>query len=251
MRINRFLSHAGIGSRRKVEEFVLEGLVRVNGRIVRELSTTIDPDSDIVEFRNRRVIIQKYHYLILNKPKGFITTVSDERGRKHVMELIPERYAKSGVVPVGRLDKETEGLLLLTNDGDVAYVLTHPKFQVEKEYLVELDRALDDVSRRQIEKGVLIEGERTGPAEIRKLNEAGTRFLLKIREGKKRQIRISFGKFSYKIKKLKRISFGPLKIGTLPSGSYRELKRGEVRLLRKLAEASLQNLHKDATKKST
>lgn len=244
MRINRFLSHAGIGSRRKVEEFVLDGFVRVNGRIVRDLSTIIDPDNDVVEFRNRRIIIKKYHYLLLNKPKGYITTVSDERGRKHVMELIPERYGKAGVVPVGRLDKDTEGLLLLTNDGDVAYVLTHPKFQVEKEYLVELDRALDDVSRRQIEKGVLIEGERTGPAEITRVNEAGTRVLLKIREGKKRQIRISFSKFSYKVKKLKRISFGPLKVGTVPSGSYRELKDREIKMLRKLTEASLMKKNK-------
>ncbi len=238
MRINRFLSHAGIGARRKVEEFVLGGLIRVNGQIVRDLSTMIDPDSDVVEFRNRRIIITKYHYLLLNKPKGYITTVSDERGRKHVMELIPERYGKAGVVPVGRLDKDTEGLLLLTNDGDVAYVLTHPKFQVEREYFVELDRTLDDSSRRHIEKGVVIEGKRTGAAKIARINEAGTRVLLKIREGKKRQIRISFSKFSYKVKKLKRIAFGPLKLGSLTSGSYRELKSGEIKLLRKLVESS-------------
>lgn len=247
MRINRFLSHAGIGSRRKVEEFVLCGFIRVNGKVVRDLSTTINPDSDVVEFKNNRIIIKKYYYLLLNKPKGYITTVSDERGRKHVMELIPERYGKAGVVPVGRLDKDTEGLLLLTNDGDVAYVLTHPKFEVVKEYLVELDRALDDASRRQIEKGILIEGKRTGPAEIKRVNEAGTRLLLKIREGKKRQIRISFSKFSYKVKKLKRISFGPLKIGSLPSGAYRELKIGEIKVLKKIAESSLYQNDKGIT----
>jgi pseudouridine synthase len=244
MRINRFLSHAGIGSRRKVEEFVRSGLVRVNGKVVRDLSTTINPDADVVEFRNRRVIIKKYYYLLLNKPRGYITTVSDERGRKQVMELVPERYRIAGVVPVGRLDKDTEGLLLLTNDGDVAYVLTHPKFQIVKEYLVEIDRALDEAVKLKIENGVFIAGEKTAPAEINRMNEAGTLLNLKIREGKKRQIRISFNVFSYRVKKLKRISFGPLKLRSLPSGSYRELKEGEIRSVRKLAEELLQGIKK-------
>ncbi|MCX7678769.1 MAG: rRNA pseudouridine synthase [Spirochaetes bacterium] len=237
MRINRFLAHAGMGSRRKVEEFIRKGFVRVNGNVVKDLSKVVDPNVDVIEFKNKRVAIKRYYYLVLNKPKGYLTTVSDNYGRKHVMQLIPEQYKKAGVVPVGRLDKDTEGLLLFTNDGDVAYILTHPKFGVSKEYIVELDKPLADRDKKKIEGGVCIEKLRTNPAEIRMLDQTNRRLIIKITEGKKRQIRITFGLFSYKIKKLKRIGFGPLKLGNLHSGSYRVLKDREAQHLKKFTRA--------------
>lgn len=241
MRINRFLSRAGIGSRRKVEEYIKKGFVRINGKVVRDFVKIVDPSVDVVEFKNRRVIIEKYYYLLVNKPKGYLTTVQDEYGRKHVMHLIPVRYRKAGVVPVGRLDKDSEGLLLLTNDGGMAYVLTHPKFEVVKEYIVELNKPLEEHDKKKIESGVTIDGKKTKEAKIQILNEYGTRLLMKISEGKKRQIRITFRLFSYYVKKLKRVGFGPLKLGSLPSGSYRILKDNELKQLKKF----IKKLRKD------
>jgi 16S rRNA U516 pseudouridylate synthase RsuA-like enzyme len=159
MRINQFLSHAGIGSRRKVEEFILSGRIKVNGRKIDDLSLRIDPDGDVIEYQNRRVVIIKYHYIMLNKPKGVITSVNDEKNRPIVMDLLPERYRFAGVVPVGRLDKDTTGLLLMTNDGDMAHMLTHPKFGVDKEYVVELDKPLDEETQKKLEKGVFIQDQ--------------------------------------------------------------------------------------------
>jgi 16S rRNA U516 pseudouridylate synthase RsuA-like enzyme len=126
MRINKYLSLCGLGSRRKVEELVEKGRIRVNGDVVRDLSCRIDPDTDTVELDGAALNLQRYYYIMLNKPKGYITSVSDELGRAVVMNLIPEKYRRAGVVPVGRLDKDSEGLLLLTNDGDIAYRLTPP-----------------------------------------------------------------------------------------------------------------------------
>lgn len=234
MRINQFLSHAGVGSRRKVEEFILEGLVRINGKIVTELSTTLDPDADVVVFKKKRIIIERYYYLLLNKPKGYITTMDDLQNRPKVIDLIPDRYRLAGVVPVGRLDKDTEGLLLLTNDGEVAYVLTHPKYEVNKEYVVELDRPLEEEAAVKIKKGVFMYGRRTNPAEITYLDDSRKKLRLKIREGKKRQIRITFSKFSYKVKKLKRITFGPLQLKGIHSGSFRVLNHREISVLKKV-----------------
>ena len=241
MRINQFLSHAGIGSRRKVEKFILDGMVKINGSVVTDLSTTVDPDSDVVTYGKRRVIIERYYYLLLNKPKGYITTVDDQFDRPKVMDLIPERFRHAGVVPVRRLDRDTEGLLLLTNDGDVAYVLTHPKFEVDKEYIVELDRPLDEEDAIKIRKGVRMYGRKTNPAETTFLDASRQRLRLKIREGKKRQIRITFSMFSYKVKKLKRISFGPLAIRGVNSGSFRPLKEREVATLKKLTALALKS----------
>lgn len=239
MRINQFLSHAGIGSRRKVEEFIREGMVKVNGKVIADLSTSIDPDTDVVIFRRKRVIIERYYYLLLNKPKGYITTMDDIYNRPKVVDLIPERYKLAGVVPVGRLDRDTEGLLLMTNDGEVAYVLTHPRFEMDKEYIVELDKPLEQEAADKIKKGVFMYGKRTNPAEIAYMDDSRQRLRLKIREGKKRQIRITFGIFSYKVKKLKRISFGPLVLHGVNSGSFRLLKDREITILKKLTSKAL------------
>ncbi len=234
IRINKYLSLCGMGSRRKVEKYILSGRIKINGRISKSFSAQVDINSDTVELDNRIIVHNSdNYYLILNKPRGYITTMDDEKGRPTVMDLVPERYKNAFVFPVGRLDKDTEGLLLITNDGDFAYYLTHPKFGVEKEYLIELDNPLDEKHKIKIEKGIFIEGKKTNPAKI-EFHSKSKKFLkMIISEGKKRQIRLTFKKFSYSVKKLKRISFGPLKLGRLESGSYRLLKRNELKILNK------------------
>ena len=233
MRINKYLSGCGLGSRRKVEELILDGRVRVNGKVIGDLSCTVDPDNDIVECNRSRIVLKRYYYLILNKPRGYITSMKDEHGRAIVMDLIHEKYITAGVVPVGRLDKDSEGLLLLTNDGDTAYKLTHPRFDIEKQYVVIIDEPLDDKARRSIVKGVYLYGEKTKPAELYPLDREGLQWRMHIREGKKRHIRMTFQKFGFKVKRLKRVTFGPISLAGLNSGEFRLLKESEIKTLKK------------------
>lgn len=236
MRINKYLSGCGLGSRRKVEEFILEGRVKVNGKIIRDLSCIVDPDKDVIEFNRSRIELKRYYYLLLNKPRGYITSMHDEHGRAIVIDLIHEKYITAGVVPVGRLDKDSEGLLLLTNDGDTAYKLTHPRFDIEKQYVVTIDAPLDDKTRQSIMKGVYLYGEKTKPAELHPVDREGLQWRMHIREGKKRHIRMTFQKFGFKVKRLKRITFGPLQLSGLNSGEFRLLKESEIRALKKTVQ---------------
>ncbi len=235
-RINKYLTLCGLGSRRKVEELILAGEIRVNGSVVKDLSTIIDTDKDIVKHLGETLkTISTSYYLMLNKPKGYITTLSDEKGRATVMGLLPEKFKRSGVVPVGRLDKDTEGLLLFTNDGDLAHMLTGPSFKVKKEYLVELDKPLEESDRQIIEKGYFVHQikTRTKPATV--TVEGKSRLFVKVLiiEGKKRQIRYSFQNLGYKVLKLKRTGYGPLSLGRLNKGDHRLLKTAEVKMLKK------------------
>ncbi|MFH0977284.1 MAG: pseudouridine synthase [Spirochaetota bacterium] len=234
IRINKYLSLCGLGSRRKVEEYILKNKVKINGIPVHSLSSLIDTENDKVEV-NSIVLnsFSKKYVIILNKPKGYITSLEDEHKRPIVMDLIPERFKKAMVSPVGRLDKDSEGLLLLTNHGDLAYRLTHPKFGIKKEYIVELNKSLGEEDRLKIEKGVYLYGERTNPSKIEPIDYEKKVIKVIISEGKKRHIRLTFGKFSYKVKKLKRIAFGPIKLRNLYSGSYRLLKEDEIKKLHK------------------
>jgi pseudouridine synthase len=234
IRINKYLSLCGLGSRRKTEAFISSGRIKINGRINKSLHQMVDYDADTVELDNKKINPSIDHfYIILNKPRGYITSLSDDRGRDVVMDLIPERYVKASVFPVGRLDMDTEGLLLFTNDGYLAYKLTHPKFEVTKEYLVKLNRPLKEQDKARIESGVIIEGIKTNPARI-ELSEYSDQFLkIIIAEGKKRQIRLTFRNFNYEVKSLKRIAFGSLSLGRLKSGAYRKLKDREIQSLKK------------------
>jgi 23S rRNA pseudouridine2605 synthase len=237
VRINKFLAACGLGSRRKVESLVLEGRVKVNGTVVADLSFRVDPGKDSVIVNRTRVsVIPRFYYLMLNKPKGYLTTAEDVEGRAIVLNLIPDRFRDIGVFPVGRLDKDTEGLLLLTNDGDVAYTLTHPKFGIEKEYIVNLDRPLDPKDQERLEKGIFLYGKMTNRASITPVSPIRDAIRITISEGKKRQIRIMFSSRGYKVKKLQRVRFGPITLGGLHSGEYRALKPGEVKLLRRLVK---------------
>lgn len=233
MRINKYLALCGLGSRRKVEEHITGGRVRVNGKTVTDLSRDINPEADIVEFNRKRMTPQsRFLYIMLNKPKGYITSMKDEENRDVVMDLIPERYRDAGVFPVGRLDRDTEGLLLFTNDGDLAQRLMHPRYGVMKEYVVRLDRTIEKADRLKMQAGIRVDGKKTAPSLISLLDRPGRTVKMVISEGKKRQVRLTFEKFGYEVEKLRRTALGPLHLTGLKSGSCRQLKEKEIRALR-------------------
>lgn len=237
-RINKYLALCGLGSRRKVEEIILQRRITVNGVETFDLACQIDTDRDEVCLDGKRVIpYDRFYYLILNKPKGYITTLQDEQGRPIVMDLIMEKYIRAGVFPVGRLDKDSEGLLILTNDGELANVLTHPNFSVPKEYFVELNKPLDQKIKERIERGVMLYSRKTKPAEIQYLDQSGKQIRMTISEGKKRQIRVIFQNFHYRVKKLKRTAYGPLKLTGIPSGTFRLMRPREISALKKMTHS--------------
>ena len=235
VRINKFLTLCGLGSRRKVEELILSGEIKLNGKTVKDLSTIVDSETDVVKFNGELLkTINVSYYLMLNKPKGYITTLSDEKGRAIVMNLIPEKFKRSGVVPIGRLDKDTEGLLLFTNDGQLAHKLTGPSFKVKKEYLVQLDKPLEENDRLIIEKGYFVHQikAKTKPAIVSIVEKSRLFVKIIIIEGKKRQIRYSFKNLGYNVLKLKRTGYGPISLGRLNKGDHRILKTSEVKILK-------------------
>ncbi len=240
VRLNKYLTLCTLGSRRKVEELITSGKISINGSVVTNLATVIDTGIDRVVF-NGEVLnpIDKNFYLMLNKPGGYVTTLNDEKGRATVMDLIPERFTKAGVMPVGRLDKDTEGLLFLTNDGALAYKLTRPAFKVPKEYIVDIDKPLEETDRQRLEKGYFVHQIKikTGAASVEIIDNRGYTVRMIIREGKKRQIRYSFRNLGYKVLKLKRVAYGPISLGRLNRGEYRLLKESEVKQLIKSTES--------------
>jgi len=235
IRINRYLARCGIGSRRSVEQLIRDGRISVNGEKIGKFTILINPDVDIVEYDNRELKpIQNKYYLILNKPKGYITSMKDTRGRPIVMDLIPEKYKRSGVFPIGRLDRDTEGILLLTNDGEIAYRLTHPKFGIQKKYLVTLDKPLDKKVKSKIERGIILYGEKTKPALVSYSDENRRTVTITLSEGKKRQIRMTFKNFGYHVIRLQRYAYGPLTLRGIDPGSTRVLRKHEIASLHQL-----------------
>ncbi len=220
-----------------MEELISSGRVSINGKKVTALGTLVEPgdrvalDGSPVEPRTG------HHYLILHKPRGYVTTVSDDRGRLTVMDLIPEKYRRAGVFPVGRLDRDTSGLLLFTNDGDLAYRLNKPQFHVTKEYEVVLDRPLEEADRAVIARGVYIHQLeiKTGPARVECVDEARLRVRVVLTEGKNRQIRYTFLNLGYKVKSLERTAYGMLSLRRLKKGAHRTLTETEIRNLKKAA----------------
>ncbi len=236
IRLNKYLSLCGLGSRRGVEELVLSGQIMINNRQAGSLSVYVDTENDSVYYRNRKLKpVENFQYLILNKPKGYITTRDDELDRPKVMDLIPERYRNAGLFPVGRLDKDTEGLLVFTNDGSLAQKLSRPRYKVKKEYLVHLDRPLEKKDKEKIEKGVFIHQLKlkTGAARLEAVDDSWQRIRFIMSEGKKRQIRYTFGNMGYRVKKLKRTGYGPLKLSGIKTGDFRALREKEIKLLKK------------------
>ncbi len=231
-RLNVYLAHQGICSRRKAMEAIQEGFVSVNGKVVREPSTPVNLAKDRVVFDGKIVQKKSYEYIMLNKPSGYVTTREDRFAQKTVLDLLPTGLRHLN--PVGRLDKNTEGLLIMTNDGDLANQLTHPSFDVDKTYLVQIQKRLSPEDQKKLEAGVMIEGEKTAPAKIVALKalKNGCEFLITIHEGRKRQIRLMFSQVGHYVTFLKRIQQGTLSLGNLETGKYRALTKEEIENLK-------------------
>ncbi len=237
-RIQKILSTAGICSRREAEELILEGKVRVNGHIVEELGQKADPENDVIKVGNRVVGRQspemknaRKTYLLLNKPRGCVTTTKDPQGRKTVMELLGHVGAR--VYPVGRLDYDSEGLLILTNDGDFANSIMHPSKEVPKTYEVKVRGVMDDAELRHLATGVRLDDGLTAPAKVRKMKlaESNSWIEITIHEGRNRQVRRMCEALGHPVQKLKRTKVGPVGTKGLPVGTYRELTPGEIKAL--------------------
>ena len=235
-RLQKILSQAGIASRRKAEELIKEGRVTVNGEVITELGSKADFDKDHVKVDGNLLHAPKRHtYIAMNKPKGCVTTVSDPEGRETVMHLL--RGVKERVFPVGRLDYQSEGLLLFTNDGDFAHKLTAPASHVTKTYVVKVNGIMTDEQERSFREGVLVHGRRTSPAEI-KCIKTGTNpwYEVKITEGRQNQIRLMFAYFGKLVEKLRRVKIAFLELDVAP-GRYRSLTPNEVEHFQKILSA--------------
>ena len=234
LRLNRYLALAGVGSRRKNDELILSGAVRVNGRVVKELGTRIDPSRDRVSVNGKAVQpATKYVYILFNKPRDCITTLSDEKGRTSVLDYVKVRQR---VVPVGRLDRNTTGVLLLTNDGELTHALTHPAFGVTKEYQVRLDKGLTEEAVRRMRKGVRLED---GMARAEAMREVPgthrTEVLIVVGEGRNRMVRRMFEALGYTVKRLERVAFAGMTSAGLGRGKWRHLSSREIAHLRTAA----------------
>jgi len=233
-RLQKILAAAGLSSRREAERWIAAGRVSVNG-IVAALGDSADPAVDriLVDGRPLRIAEQKY-YLLLNKPVGYVTTRNDPEGRPIVTDLVKDVPAR--LHPVGRLDLTTEGLLLLTNDGELTNRLAHPRHEVDKVYLVRVRGVLSATARRQLEEGVLLEDGLTAPAQLKNVRVSGnhTWFEITIHEGRNRQVRRMCEAVGCPVSRLKRIRLAFLSLGSLPAGRYRALTAEEVARLKKL-----------------
>lgn len=235
MRINKFLAGTGLASRRKCEQFVTDGRVTVNGKVVDNLAFDVS-EKDNVRVDGRRVLLlSKFTYIMMHKPKGYLTTVSDDRDRKTVMELLPDSY--KNLMPVGRLDFGSEGLLLFTNDGEVAQKLTKPKHEVAKLYSVKVEGEVTNEDVKKMQSGVeLVDGTKFKECEItvKEIKNRKTSLEVVLKEGKNREIRKIFDKFGYNVIFLKRSAIGEIKLGGLTRGTVRPLRPSEIEYLKSL-----------------
>ncbi len=233
MRLNKFLAEAGVAARRKADGLIEAGVVRVNGKVVTELGMKVHPDRDEISVRGTPVYIQsQLYYILLNKPKDCITTTDDDMGRRTVMELIP---AEHHVYPVGRLDRNTTGALLLTNDGDLANKLMHPRFNAPKNYIVEVSTKVKPQDIQALRRGIKLEDGMTAPCDAEVLDSPqGMVVGLTIHEGRNRQVRRMFETLGYDVRKLDRISYAGLSLARLKRGAWRYLDENEVRALKNL-----------------
>lgn len=234
-RLQKVLARAGISSRRKCEELIRAGRVRVNGQPVRELGFKVDPARDRIELDGRPVQVEPPVYIMLNKPRGYICTLRDPQGRPRVMDLvygIPQR-----IYPAGRLDYDTEGLLILTNDGDFAHALTHPRHEITKTYLVRVSGRPRNRDLNKLRRGIMLSDGPTAPARVAVIKKDPETTLLKvsIHEGRKRQIRRMFAAIGHPVIELKRIAIGPLTLGELRVGEFRHLTPEEVEKIKSVS----------------
>lgn len=235
MRLQKFMAQCGVASRRKSEELISQGLVKVNGKIVKELGTKVDPNKDFIQVEEKVITLELNKvYILLNKPIGYVTTLSDEKDRKIVTDLVDQ--VRERIYPVGRLDIDTTGLLLLTNDGDVAYKLTHPSNEIPKRYIAIVEGTPNRNELQRFRNGLIIDGRRTAPASIKitKKFEDESILDITIHEGRNRQVKKMCEAINHPVKKLKRIGMGELELGGLDIGNWRHLNLEEIRYLKSL-----------------
>ena len=234
IRLNKYMADCGVDSRRNCDKIILEGRVKVNNKLVNELGFMVNEDNDTVKVDGRKIVLKtKNVYIMLHKPKGYVTTVKDEKERKTVMELVD---VKLRVYPVGRLDYDTEGLLLLTNDGDMTFKLTHPKYEVAKKYVARIEGEICESELEQLRKGVEIEGKKTAPAKAKLVEkyDNGCKVELTIHEGRNHQVKKMFEAIGKNVAFLKRTEMGEIRLGGLGRGKWRYLNDKEIAYLKEL-----------------
>ena len=233
--IIKLLTASGIGSRRKIAAVIKRGDVAINGKVIESFNEPVDTAKDVITLDGKRILCRKEPdvYLILNKPKGIVSSTSDDRGRKTVIDILPEKYRDIRIYPVGRLDKESSGLVLLTNDGDLTFRLTHPRFEQEKEYLVQINGELNPEEIAELVKGIYLDDGKTYPAKVKVSRYPPFSYSIAIHEGKKHQVRRMFAALGHDVLELKRIRLGSLRLNRLPDGKTRELSPAEVESLSK------------------
>lgn len=237
-RLQKILAAAGVASRRKCEELILQGKVTVNDKVVKELGVKADPAVDVIAVSGKPIKRESKIYVMFNKPKGVITSVSDDKGRSVVTDYLKD--IKERLYPVGRLDYDSEGLLLLTNDGDLAHKLTHPRHHVPKTYHATVERVPHGKDLEKLQRGIKLEDGMTQPAEVEyhDIDPEGkfATISITIREGRNRQVRRMFDAIHHPVTRLKRISFGGLYLNNLQRGKHRKLTAEELRTLQDAAE---------------
>lgn len=233
MQLNKFLAYAGVCSRRKAADLIKEGKVSVNGKAVIEPGYQVK-NTDLVKFQSEVIRSEEKMYVLLNKPKGYITTMADERGRKTVMDLVQEASRGVRLYPVGRLDRDTTGLLVLTNDGELAQILAHPRYEVQKTYNVTLDRTINFRDVQRIRDGLTLED---GYIEIDAISyipqNPRTRVRIELHSGKNRIVRRIFECLGYRVEKLDRIGYAEFSLHDLARGAWRYLRRQEIAQLKR------------------
>lgn len=237
MRINKFIASCGVASRRKAEEFIKEGIVKVNDKVITDLAFNIDEKKDVVMLNGQKISINSdLVYFMLNKPKGYVTTMSDEKDRKSIQDLTANLDKR--VFPVGRLDYESEGLIFLTNDGDLTYKLTHPKFNIQKKYIVKVEGEMKESELAVLRAGVVIDGVRYGKCKVELLSFTDniSRIQIILTEGKNREIRKMFEAINREVIFLKRIEMAGIKLGGLKRGEMRKLTPYEVDWLKQITK---------------
>ena len=225
------LAQAGIGSRRSLADAIKQLRVKVNGAVVEDFRYPVNIATDHISLDNTAIQLKRERlvYLVLNKPRGVVSTTNDELGRGSVTDLLPPKYHRLRLYPVGRLDKNSSGLLLLTNDGELTYLLTHPRFEHEKEYLIAIRGRLQYPDKRRLEQGIVLEDGTTFPAIIKKVKNPPYNYSITIHEGKNRQVRRMFDALGYRVLALQRIRTGNITLGDLAEGATRLLSAQEVR----------------------
>lgn len=242
-RLQKIIAHAGVASRREAEEMIREGRVTVNGRVIKELGTKADVARDAIKVDGKRITRAEPHrYILLYKPKEVMTTVDDPQGRRTVIDLV--RGVRERIYPVGRLDYQSEGLVLLTNDGELAYKVSHPTHGSVKTYNVKVRGVPEDRVIDKLQRGITIDGRRTRPCRIERIRTTGRNadegnswFEVKLEEGRTQQIRKMFQAMGHPVTKLRRVAIGPISDPNLTPGVWRELTRSEVKALATMKEA--------------